>query len=266
MVGHFGARRTLEKVQRRYKWKGMAEDVSQYCRDCVPCKKSTPARHRPYGPLAPLPPPSYAWEEVTMDFITELPPSKVNGVVYDAILVVVCRLTKMAHYIPARGDWDGVDLAQAWIREVIRLHGVPKKVISDRGPLMKAKYWDTFQYYLSARRILSSAFHPQTDGQTERQNQTLEQYLRCYCSLEQDDWALWISIGEFAYNDSVHATTKTTPFLANHGMAPRGAEWPTIALNKGEAPPGRQIAAKVIELQRNCKENILQANKYQEEY
>ena len=266
LAGHFGARRTLEKVQRRYKWKGMAEDVSQYCRDCVPCKKSTPARHRPYGPLAPLPPPSYAWEEVTMDFITELPPSKVNGVVYDAILVVVCRLTKMAHYIPARGDWDGVDLAQAWIREVIRLHGVPKKVISDRGPLMKAKYWDTFQYYLSARRILSSAFHPQTDGQTERQNQTLEQYLRCYCSLEQDDWALWISIGEFAYNDSVHATTKTTPFLANHGMAPRGAEWPTIALNEGEAPPGRRIAAKVIELQKNCKENILQANKYQEEY
>jgi hypothetical protein len=266
LAGHFGARRTLEKVQRRYKWKGMAEDVSQYCRDCLPCRKSTPARHRPYGPLAPLPPPTYPWEEVTMDFITELPPSKINGVVYDAILVVVCRLTKMAHYIPARGDWDGVDLAQAWIREIIRLHGIPKRVISDRGPLMKAKYWDTFQHYLSARRVLSSAFHPQTDGQTERQNQTLEQYLRCYCSLEQDDWALWIAIGEFAYNDSVHATTKTTPFLANHGVAPRGAEWPIIPLNEGEAPPGRQIAAKVIELQKNCKENILQANRYQEEY
>jgi hypothetical protein len=160
LAGHFGARRTLEKVQRRYKWKGMAEDVSQYCRDCLPCRKSTPARHRPYGPLAPLPPPTYPWEEVTMDFITELPPSKINGVVYDAILVVVCRLTKMAHYIPARGDWDGVDLAQAWIREIIRLHGIPKRVISDRGPLMKAKYWDTFQHYLSARRVLSSAFHP----------------------------------------------------------------------------------------------------------
>jgi hypothetical protein len=79
-----------------------------------------------------------------MDFITELPLSKINGVVYDAILVVVCRLTKMAHYILVRGDWDGVDLAQAWIREIIRLYGIPKRVISDRGPLMKAKYWDTF--------------------------------------------------------------------------------------------------------------------------
>jgi hypothetical protein len=190
LAGHFGARRTLEKLQRRYEWKGMREDVSQYCRECVPCRRSTPARHKPYGPLAPLPPPSSPWEEVTMDFITELPPSTISRVTYDAILVVVCRLTKMAHYIPARGDWDGTDLAQAWIREVIRLHGVPKRVISDRGPLMNAKYWDTFQHYLNSRRVLSSAYHPQTDGQTERQNQTLEQYLRCYCSLEQDDWAL----------------------------------------------------------------------------
>jgi hypothetical protein len=113
---------------------------------------------------------------------------------------------------------------------------------------------------------LSSTFHPQTDRQTERQNQTLKQYLQCYYSLEQDNWALWIAIGEFAYNDSVHATTKTTPFLANYGVAPRGAEWPIIPLNKGEAPLGRQIAAKVIKLQKNCKENILQANRYQEEY
>lgn len=266
LAGHFGARRTLEKLQRRYKWRGMREDVSQYCRECVPCRRSTPARHRPYGLLAPLPPPNGPWEEVTMDFITELPPSRMNGVVYDAILVVVCRLTKMAHYIPARGDWDGVDLAQAWIREVIRLHGVPKRVISDRGPLMNAKYWDTFQHYLNSRRVLSSAYHPQTDGQTERQNQTLEQYLRCYCSLEQDDWALWMSIAEFAYNDSLHATIGTTPFLANHGVAPRGADWPSIPLGQGESPLGRQIATRVLSLQQECKRKIIAANAYQQEY
>jgi hypothetical protein len=87
--------------------------VTEYCKDCLVCRKSTPARHKPHSLLAPLPPLSRPWEEVTMDFITELPPSKFAGVVYDAILVVVCRLTKMAHYILARGDWDGVDLAQA---------------------------------------------------------------------------------------------------------------------------------------------------------
>ena len=213
LAGHFGARKTLEKLSRRYLWKGMAKDVAAYCNDCLHCRRSTPARHKPYGPLAPLPSPEKAWDEVVMfDFITELPPSKMSGVVYDAIMVVVCRLTKMAHYIPARGDWDGTDLAQAWIREVIRLHGVPSRIISDRGPLMNAKHWKTFNYYLNARRILTSAYHPQTDGQTERQNQMLEQYLCCYCTLEQDNWALWISLAEFAYNDSIHATIGTTPF------------------------------------------------------
>lgn len=266
LSGHFGARRTLEKVQRRYTWKGIKKDVDNYCRDCLLCRRSTAARHRPYGLLQPLPPPSKAWEEVTMDFITELPPSKVGGQVYDSVLVIVCRLTKMAHYIPARADWTGEDLAYAWIREVIRLHGVPTRIISDRGPLMAAKHWRTFNYYLNSKRVLTSAFHPQTDGQTERQNQTLEQYLRCYCSLEQDDWALWIAVAEFAYNDSVHATTKATPFQSYYGIHPRAAEWPPHPMGTGEVPLAKEIAALTVAMQRACKENILKANKYQEEY
>jgi hypothetical protein len=213
LAGHFGARRTLEKVQRRYAWIGMRKDVTEYCKDCL-----------------------------------------------------VCRLTKMAHYIPARGDWDGVDLAQAWIREVIRLHGVPVRVISDRGPLMNAKHWDTFNHYLNSRRVLTSAFHPQTDGQTERQNQTLETYLRCFCSLEQDDWALWIAVGEYAYNDSVHSTTGTTPFRAYYGIDPRGADWPSMPLGEGESPLGGEVATKVLSIQRECKRKILAANAYQKEY
>jgi hypothetical protein len=266
LAGHFGARRTLEKLQRHYSWRGMRKDVEQYCKECLICRKSTPARHRPYGLLYPLPIPDYPWEEVTMDFITELPPSKISGVVYDAILVIMDRLTKMAHYVPARADWDGSDLAQGWIREVIRLHGVPKRIISDRGPLMNSRHWDTFLHYLNARRVLTSAFHPQTDGQTERQNQTLEQYLRCFCALEQDDWALWISVGEFAYNDSVHSTTGVTPFQAYHGRHPRGADWPKMALGEGESPMATEVAQRVIELQQECRRKIKAANAYQEEY
>jgi hypothetical protein len=266
MAGHFGARKTQEKLQRRYYWRGLPKDVKDYCNDCLRCRRSSAAKHKPFGLLAPLPPPAKAWDEVTFDFITELPPSKFAGVTYDAIMVVVCRLTKMAHYIPARGDWDGSDLAQAWIREVIRLHGVPSIIISDRGPLMNAKHWKTFNHYLNARRVLTSAYHPQTDGQTERQNQTLEQYLRVYCTLEQDDWALWISIAEFAYNDSIHATTGTTPFRANLGLDPRSAKWPTQPLKEGESPLARGVAAKVIELQQQCKNKITAANAYQKEY
>jgi len=266
MGGHFGSAKTIEKVQRHYTWKGVRKDVIEYCRDCLPCRKATAARHKPYGLLSPLKPPKRAWEEVTMDFIPELPASTLSGVTYDSLMVVVCRLTKMAHYIPAKMDWDGVDLAQAWIREVIRLHGVPERIISDRGILMNAKHWDTFQHYLTARRILTSAYHPETDGQTERQNQTLEQYLRCYCALEQDDWALWVSVAEFAYNDSIHATTKTTPFRAYHGMNPRSADWPNMALGGGESPMGLELASKVLSTQRECRNQIELANIRQKEY
>jgi hypothetical protein len=266
MAGHFGARKTQEKVSRRYVWKGMTKDIADYCNDCLRCKKSVAAKHKPYGLLAPLPPPIRAWEEVTFDFITELPISKFSGVTYDAIMVVVCRLTKMAHYIPARADWNGTELAQAWIREIIRLHGVPERIISDRGPLMNATHWETFNHYLNARRVLTSAYHPETDGQTERQNQTLEQYLRIYCTLEQDDWATWISIAEFAYNDSVHATTGTTPFRANLGVDPRSANWPTMALGEGESPMAEDLASKVLSLQAECKRKIIAVNAYQKEY
>jgi hypothetical protein len=266
LAGHFGARKTTEKVSRRYVWKGMRKDITDYCNGCLRCKRAVSAKHKPYGLLAPLPPPTRAWQEVTFDFITELPESRISGVTYDAIMVVVCRLTKMVHYIPARADWNGTELAQAWIREVIRLHGVPERIISDRGPLMNATHWETFNYYLNSRRVLTSAYHPETDGQTERQNQTLEQYLRIYCTLEQDDWALWISIAEFAYNDSIHATTGITPFRANHGTDPRSANWPTMALGEGESPMAEDLASKVLSLQAECKRKIIAANAYQKEY
>ena len=266
MAGHFGYRKTLEKLKRRYRWKGMNKDVEKYCGACLRCKMSVAAKHRPYGPLQPLSPPERAWEDVTFDFITELPTCAQSGLRYDAIMVVVDRLTKMSHYIPARADWDGKDLAYVWIREIVRLHGVPKRIISDRGPLMNAKHWETFNHYLNARRVLTSAYHPQTDGQTERQNQTLEQYLRVYCTLEQDDWVQWLPLAEFAYNDSTHATTRMTPFQANTGLDPRRADWPDLGLGKGEAPLGHQVAAKVIALQRICRQNIESANTYQRQY
>ena len=133
LAGHFGARRTLEKLQRCYTQKGMRKDVEAYCKDCLICKRLTPIQHKLYRLLAPLLPLNNAQEEVIIDFVTELPLSCTGGQVYNAILVVVCRLTKIAYYIPARTDQDGTDLAQAQIREVIRLHRVLKTILSNRG-------------------------------------------------------------------------------------------------------------------------------------
>ena len=236
LAGHFGARRTLERVQRKYFWTGMQKDVADYVHDCLRCQRANSKTHKPYGLLRPLPVPDGPWQHVTMDFITDLPPSKLNGVVYDVILVIVDRFSKMSHYVPARMDWDGTDLAQAWIREVIRLHGNPDSVLSDRGPLMSAKHWDTFHHYLNSRRVLTSAFHPQTNGQTERQNKTLEQYLRIFCCLEQDDWSLWISLAEMAYNDSRYLVTRATPFQVYYGYYPKKPTWPSQPLGEGESP------------------------------
>jgi len=265
-AGHPGPKRTLERVQRRYRWKGMNDDIRAYCSSCQKCQMSKPNRHRPYGLLHPLPVPGSPWEEVTFDFITELPPSKLMGTVYDAIMVTVDRLTKMVHYVPSSSKWTAEQLAQAWLREVVRLHGQPKRVISDRGPIMNSKYWETFNHYLSTMRVMSSAFHPETDGQTERQNQVLEQYLRCFCSLEQENWAQWLSIAEYAYNDSVHSVTGITPFRAYTGLDPRGPGWPDRALGDGESPLAHGAAAKVLSLQQECRTKILAAQAYQKKY
>lgn len=266
MGGHFGSRKTLEKIRRKFDWPGITKDVGDYCKDCLHCKRSTAPRHKPHGLIQPLSPPKDAWEEVTMDFITELPTVEYRGQHFDAILVICCRLTKMAHYVPARSDWKGEDLAKAWIHEVIRLHGAPRRIISDRGPIMNSKIWRTFNYYLDSKRVLTSAYHPETDGQTERQNQTLEQYLRCYCTLEQDNWAELLPIAEFAYNDSVHGTTGYTPFQANHGRHPVGPDWPNEPLSEGECPTGKEKAAKILQIQAECRKQIQKVNDYQRKY
>jgi RNase H-like domain found in reverse transcriptase/Reverse transcriptase (RNA-dependent DNA polymerase)/Integrase zinc binding domain/Chromo (CHRromatin Organisation MOdifier) domain len=248
LSGHFGERRTLEKVKRHFTWPNLRRDVKEFVGACLRCKKAKPVRHKPYGFLQPLPVPEGPWESLSMDFITDLPPSRFGNDVHDKILVIMDRFTKMAHYIPTRKDIKAYDLARIFMREIVRLHGVPKDVVSDRGPLMVSAYWRSFLHYLSTHAKFSTAFHPQTDGQTERQNQTLEQYLRIYCSFEQDDWATWINLAEFAYNDSVHAATGTSPFRAYTGRDPRRGEWPEKD-HQSRVPHAQTLAGHIVEQQ-----------------
>lgn len=119
-----------------------------------------------------------------------------------SILVVIDRYTKLAKYIPAKKTWTAEDLADAMVDVVFTQFGRPKSIVSDRGSLFTSNFWSAFCYHLWVRLGYSTAYHPQTDGQTERQNQTLETYLRSYVNYEQNDWAKWLSIAEFAYNNS----------------------------------------------------------------
>ena len=140
---------------------------------------------------------------------------------YDSILVIVDRLTKMVHYEPVKVTIDAPGLAEVIIDVVVRHHGLPDSIVTDRGSLFTSKFWSSLCYFLGVKRRLSTAFHPQTDGQTKRQNSTMEAYLRAFVNFEQNDWARLLPMAEFAYNNAKNASTGHTPFELNCGFHPR---------------------------------------------
>jgi len=130
-------------------------------------------------------------------------------------------MTKMGHFVAYQGTMNPKNLADQFLQQVIRPHGLPSSIISDRGSLFTSDFWKQIMEALGISRNLSTAFHPQTDGQTERANATLEQYLRAYCNYQQDNWEKLLPIAEFCYNNTQTGTTRITPFFANYGYYPR---------------------------------------------
>ena len=247
--GHFGVGKTLELLKRKYSWPKMGRDVKNYVKSCQVCQRMVTKRHRPYGELQPLPQPSGPGEEISMDFITGLPPSlhPLNKRAYDSILVVVDRYTKYALYIPTHKSVTAPDLAMITLRYIIPEFGLPRGIVSDRGTVFTSQYWSALCFYLKIRQRLSTAFHPQTDGQTERQNQTLEHYLRSYTTSLQDDWVSLLPLAQFTYNNSIHSTIQTSPFEALKGFQPRMPDASVAdAPPKGEAP---EAAERIKQLQ-----------------
>ena len=148
-----------------------------------------------------------------MDFIVSLLESQ--G--YSRIWVIIDRFTKMAHFIPLKTQLPIQDLARTFLQEIWRLHGLPEEIISDRDSRFEGCFWDSLMKLLNVDVRMSTAYHPQTDGQTERVNQTLEQYLRNYCSYQQDDWFELLPLAEHAYNSATSESSKVSPFYANYG-------------------------------------------------
>uniref|UniRef100_A0A803T7I9 Gypsy retrotransposon integrase-like protein 1 n=1 Tax=Anolis carolinensis TaxID=28377 RepID=A0A803T7I9_ANOCA len=216
-AGHFGLFKTMHLILRDFWWPKIRKDVEKYVNTCPVCQRSKIRREKPSGLLHPLPTPSRPWEIISADFITDLPPS--CG--FTTILVVVDLFTKLAHFIPCEGLPTAQETADLFLQHVFRLHGLPKSLVTDRGSQFTSRFWKALQKLLGIDSRLSSAHHPQTDGQTERTNATLEQYLRCYVNYQQDNWASLLPLSEFAYNNGVQASTKETPFFANYGFHPR---------------------------------------------
>jgi len=216
-AGHLGQDKTLELISRDYYWPRMRQFVNEYIRTCNTCARNKTPRHQPHGTLQPLPIPIGPWQSVSMDYIVELPLSQ--G--YDAVYVCVDRLTKMAHFIPTKSNVTAEQTAQLYLRNVFKNHGLPSDIVSDRGQQFVSRFTRRLLELCDIKGNRSTAYHPQSDGQTERTNQTLEQYLRIYCDYQQDDWYNLLPLAEFVYNNAKHSSIQTSPFYANYGYHPR---------------------------------------------
>ncbi|MBW0553093.1 hypothetical protein O181_092808 [Austropuccinia psidii MF-1] len=183
---------------------------------CQQCSRNKNIHHKKFGLLKPLSIPSGPWNSLSMDFINHLPLSSS----FYSILVVVDRFSKMAIFIPAYSTLTALDLAQIFISHVFYKHGLPISIVSDKGSLFVSSFWTQLCQQLMISRDISTAFYPETDGQTERVYQILGQYLRMYVNYHQDDWCTWLPLAEFAYKNAEHSSTKKSPFFTIYGRNP----------------------------------------------
>lgn len=217
LAGHHGRFRTHELIARDFVWPGMRKMIYDYVDSCVVCQQAKIRRSKDVGLLQPLPIPSRPWKDISMDFISGFPES--NG--YDAILVVVDRFSKMVHLIPCVKTLNAEGLCDLVVHNVVRYHGLPDTVVSDRGPQFVSEFWRTILNLFGVKRSLTSGAHPEGNGQAEKMNQNLLQYLICFVNYLQDDWSSLLSYAEFAINNVVNASTGKSPFEVNYGFNPR---------------------------------------------
>ncbi|WVZ84395.1 hypothetical protein U9M48_031432 [Paspalum notatum var. saurae] len=211
---HPGSTKMYHDLKKRFWWYGMKRAVAEYVVVCDTCQRVKAEHQRPVGLLQPLKIPEWKWEEISMDFIVGLPRTQKG---YNSIWVVVDRLTKVAHFIPVNTTYSGARLAELYISRIVCLHGVPKRIISDRGSQFTSRFWEQLHDSLDSKLRFSTAYHPYTDGQTERTNQILEDMLRACAIQYGTSWDKSLPYAEFSYNNSYQASLKKSPFEALYG-------------------------------------------------
>jgi transposase InsO family protein len=249
LAGHRGISKTTELVQRHFWWKSLRADVLRFVQTCDVCQRSKASRQAPAGLLRPLPVPGERWASVTMDMVVKLPATK-RG--FDSVLVFVDRLSKYVHFVPTTEKLAAKGFARLFVQTVVANHGMPKEVISDRGATWNNKFWKHVCRMVGVRHYMSTAYHPQTDGQTERTIQVLKDVLRVYIGPRQNDWDLWLPLAQFAVNNSYHESIRNTPFFVNTGMHPRTPM--TVNL-----PTGAPEASSFVEHINSCVQRASEA-------
>ena len=284
-AGHGGTKATLARLSGRYFWshgdKNMAEHVHDYVRSCDSCQRNKSSNQRPGGLLHPMPVPVRPWSSIGVDFVTGLPETSRGN---DAILVCVDRFSKMVHLVPTSKSLNAPDCALLMFNNVYKLHGLPDDIVSDRDKLFTSEFWRELCRLLKTKQRMSTAFHPQTDGQTERANRTLQEVLRHSVSSMQDDWDTMLGGVELAINSAYHRVIDSSPFMLNYGMEPKlplnqnlpardiagtnpersvdNAETTDI----GRVPAARKLHGKLAEMHAAARQHLAAAQLRQKQY
>jgi transposase InsO family protein len=216
-AGHFGRDRTQKLVRQLYWWPKMDAEIEAYVKTCPACQRNKSSTAKAYGLMVPTQIPTRRWSSISTDFIIHLPRTSRGN---DAIVQFVDRLSKRVHLVATRTKSGAEEFAEIFVKHIFANHGLPQEIISDRDRKFLSGFWEKVTELLGVRRCLSTAFHPQTDGQTERMNRTLEEVLRSFVAPDQSDWDEKLPLIEFAMNNSVNASTGTTPFLMEYGQEP----------------------------------------------
>ena len=263
LQGHLGFAKMYAKMCRLFYCPKLARKIKRFVRTCDSCQRNKSLNRPSSGMLMPLQIPERPWESVSFDLITMLPKSQ--G--FDAIFVIVDRLTKMSHFIPTSTDCSAVDLARLFFNNVFKLHGLPKEFVSDRDPRFTSRFWKALYKLLDVRLALSTSRHPQTDGQTERMNAVLEVMLRHFVNARLNNWSSLLSHLEFAFNSSVQKSTGHTPFFLNYGHEVRE---PLSLLNPQEGSSSveavDEFAERMKSLRKLTQDALLEAQTLQAKF
>jgi hypothetical protein len=264
LAGHGGIEKTFESIARTFYWSGMHEEIKQYVSSCLPCQQNKSRNSNKLGLLQPLPIPNQKWEQVSMDLITQLTKTKRGN---DAIIVVVDKLTKMSHFIPTTTTVSATQTATLFMNEIVRYHGIPSSIVSDRDARFTSSFWKSLWKLCGTKLNMSTAFHPETDGQTERMNRTLEQMLRAYVNYKSNDWDEYLVSCEIAYNNSVQSSTGYSPYYLNNGY---NIKLPITMNDQVAVQSTNETANTMIQRMNNdleqAKQHIVQAQQKQIKY
>ncbi|KAJ3475739.1 hypothetical protein NLI96_g11638 [Meripilus lineatus] len=243
LLAHLGSYKTLRFLRDHIWWKSMGFDVRKFCDTCMTCKRSKPNNQKPYGLLNPLAVPTKPWEAIGIDFVGPLPESGNRDGTFDSITTIIDLLTGMVHLVPSRQNYTAKDVAELVFAEVYKLHGLPRAIVSDRDVLFTSTFWTHLNRLLGIELKMSSAYHPESDGSTERANRTISQMLRQCVNPSQKNWVAKLPAIEFAINSARSSTTGYAPFFLNHGRMPRSFIWNSAG--KDEYPGVRAYAQRI---------------------